>query len=265
MSVQAISWALGVKTGSASLKAVLLVLSNYADEQGRCWPAQATIAREAELSLRTVTTNMGKLEALGLIERGERKRENGSRTSDMITCKMASDPLRKICVPPTQRLRTPPEPVAYPEPLLEPPLDKTDTNVSVYTSNKPEYGADMIDDAVSDYNAICGDVGLAKCQRITKPRRAKIAARIKTDGLMGWAEACKIVAGSAFCRGEGGTGWRADIDFIASESGFTKIMEGKYDDREITNAPSAVTQSRRNALREIISEGAHVSREPDPF
>jgi len=124
---------------------------------------------------------------------------------------------------------------------------------------------DPVGMAVSDYNAICGDVGLAKCQRITKPRRAKIAARIKTDGLMGWAEACKIVAGSAFCRGEGGTGWRADIDFIASESGFTKIMEGKYDDREITNAPSAVTQSRRNALREVISEAAQGQRESDPF
>jgi len=84
MSVSAMAWAKQQKTGSASAKLVLLVLADYADERGCCWPSQATIAREAELTDRSIRTHLLALEELGLIRREERRRENNSRKADDI-------------------------------------------------------------------------------------------------------------------------------------------------------------------------------------
>ncbi len=84
MSVQAITWALEQTTGSATGKAILLCLANYADKHGACFPGQKTLADECEVSVRTVVEWMAKLEELGLLVRSRRFRENGSRTSDSI-------------------------------------------------------------------------------------------------------------------------------------------------------------------------------------
>ena len=54
MSVQAISWALGCKTEKSSDKFVLVVLANYSDQDGFCWPHVGTIAELTMLSVRAV-------------------------------------------------------------------------------------------------------------------------------------------------------------------------------------------------------------------
>lgn len=85
MSIQAVGWAIEVQTGSASRKVVLITLANYADPQGDCWPSQATLARDTELSDRTVRTAMKELEDLGLISRKKRFDKEGKQTTDMVT------------------------------------------------------------------------------------------------------------------------------------------------------------------------------------
>ena len=77
MSVQAISWALSVEAGSPSAKCTLLCIANYADEHGRCWPAQSTIAKQSEQSVDTVQRRIKDLEAAGLLTRQERPDQNG--------------------------------------------------------------------------------------------------------------------------------------------------------------------------------------------
>lgn len=79
MSVQAISWALSVKTGDPSAKVVLVALANYADDRGRCWPAQSTIAEQTEQSVDTVQRRIKDLENLGLLQRMERPYQNGKK------------------------------------------------------------------------------------------------------------------------------------------------------------------------------------------
>ena len=54
MSVQAITWALGCKTEKSSDKFVLVVLANYSDQDGFCWPHVGTIAELTMLSVRAV-------------------------------------------------------------------------------------------------------------------------------------------------------------------------------------------------------------------
>lgn len=88
MSVQAITWALDQTVGSPTGKIVLLCLANYADKDGSCFPGQTTIARECEISRRSVVEWMANLESMGLIARTRRFRANGSRTSDGVLLAM---------------------------------------------------------------------------------------------------------------------------------------------------------------------------------
>lgn len=76
MSWQATSWAERQKTGSAARKALLLILANYADANGRCWPSQETLARGTELSKDTIQRQLKKLIELGLVsvERAPKRR-----------------------------------------------------------------------------------------------------------------------------------------------------------------------------------------------
>lgn len=77
-------WAKRQQVGSPTRKLLLLVLADYADEAWSCFPGQATLAAETELSERSVRRQLAELEADGFITRTERRRDNGYRTSDRI-------------------------------------------------------------------------------------------------------------------------------------------------------------------------------------
>lgn len=85
MSVRAMSAVFAVGGVTASEKLVLLALANCADEQMCCWPSQSRLARDTALSERTVRSVLAALEKRGLVSRRERRRDDGSRASDLIT------------------------------------------------------------------------------------------------------------------------------------------------------------------------------------
>ena len=60
---------------------------------------------------------------------------------------------------------------------------------------------------------------------------------------MVWAEACRRMASSAFCRGENDRGWRADLDFLCQPKSFNGLIEGKYDDRAPRQSQAPPRQS----------------------
>lgn len=70
---------------SAKANSVLRVLADRADTKGRCFPSQACLAEDADLSPRSVFAALKELEATGWIIRERRQRKDGSRTSDLIT------------------------------------------------------------------------------------------------------------------------------------------------------------------------------------
>lgn len=84
MSYQATTWAAKVRTGSHVLKAVLMAVANYADEEGECYPSQARLAFDTELTDRTVREALSRLEEMGIINRTRRSNEDGYRSSDRI-------------------------------------------------------------------------------------------------------------------------------------------------------------------------------------
>jgi len=85
LSFQAMSWALKQPVKTAE-KLLLLVIANYADEQGRAWPSVETLARDTGMSRTSVKRTMKKLEDTGFIRR--QKRVKGYlQTSNLYTLK----------------------------------------------------------------------------------------------------------------------------------------------------------------------------------
>jgi hypothetical protein len=77
MSWRATAWAIGQTTGKAGRKLLLLALANYADEDGICWPSQATLARDTEQSVDTVQRQIVALEELTLLKRERMPKRRG--------------------------------------------------------------------------------------------------------------------------------------------------------------------------------------------
>ena len=80
MSFQAMTWAITQRI-PASQKIVLIVLANYANEKGACWPSLQTIAKDAGISKRTAMRTVEKLIENKIISVKKRRRSTGNQTS----------------------------------------------------------------------------------------------------------------------------------------------------------------------------------------
>lgn len=94
------TWARAQRTGSPGSKAVLMVLADYADERGTCWPAQETIAWETEMSTSTVYRRLRDLEALGLVTTERSKRPDGTWWPNRYRLALAHPPVNLTAGPP---------------------------------------------------------------------------------------------------------------------------------------------------------------------
>lgn len=66
-------------------KTVYMYLKDRCNAEGQCYPAIGTIARELNLSRRTVERAIQDLEKAGLLQKEQRWRENGGRSSLLYT------------------------------------------------------------------------------------------------------------------------------------------------------------------------------------
>lgn len=67
--------------------AVYMYLRERTGGQGTCWPAIGTIARELRLSRSTVQRALNDLYQAGFLEKQNRRRPNGSLTSNLYAVK----------------------------------------------------------------------------------------------------------------------------------------------------------------------------------
>lgn len=89
MSWKASAWAKDQRLGSPAAKSILMCLADSADaDTAECWPSQARLAEDAEVSERTAREWLQRLEEWGLIARKRRTRASGARASDRIVLKL---------------------------------------------------------------------------------------------------------------------------------------------------------------------------------
>lgn len=76
------NWALNLDLEGPGIKAVIMALANYADENHECFPGQELIARQTCQSTRTVQRHLARLVELGLLEKRARGGSGGGRWSN---------------------------------------------------------------------------------------------------------------------------------------------------------------------------------------
>lgn len=111
-----------------------------------------------------------------------------------------------------------------PKPLSPKPLQPS-------PPSPPKGGSSPIEEAIRIFSEEASKAGLPIPKTITADRRRKIEARIREHGPEAWAEACRRMASSPFCRGDNDRGWRADLDFLCQTKSFNGLIEGRYDAR----------------------------------
>ena len=97
------------------------------------------------------------------------------------------------------------------------------------------------------WNDLASSVGLATVAKLTDARKVAITRRAKElvddfdyeNPTAGFSELFSKIRGSPFLRGSESS-WRCDFDWCFALSNFTKIMEGKYENR-----PQKVVSFRR--------------------
>ena len=89
MGFKAINWAYKQATGGPLAKGVLLRLADYANESNEAWPSVAQIARDTEMSARSVIRFLAQLERMGLITITPRI-EDGRQTSNLYKLNLPS-------------------------------------------------------------------------------------------------------------------------------------------------------------------------------
>jgi len=86
------------------------------------------------------------------------------------------------------------------------------------------------DQAVNLFNETAARMGIPKVQKLSETRRKHLRARLReVGGLEGWVAALEKLEAIPAMRGENDRCWKADFDFLVTESRFVKLMEGKYD------------------------------------
>lgn len=83
MSFQAMTWAVEQKVGSQSAKFLLLILANYADNSGMCWPSQERLASDTEMTDRGIRKCLALLVEKGLVSFEERRGTGGVRKTNI--------------------------------------------------------------------------------------------------------------------------------------------------------------------------------------
>ena len=83
MSARAIAWAKRQQTGSATAKAVLVMIAeHYSEQWDRSWPKREVLASETELSAKSISRAVQLLEEIGVLRVERWIRLDGTKLSN---------------------------------------------------------------------------------------------------------------------------------------------------------------------------------------
>ena len=87
-----------------------------------------------------------------------------------------------------------------------------------------------VEEVVNAYALLCPS--LAKVQKLTDKRQKQIKALLKAFSLEEIKTAFTKAEQSDFCKGANDRKWKADFDFLINQNNLTKVLEGRYDNRQ---------------------------------
>lgn len=108
-------------------------------------------------------------------------------------------------------------------------LSESESDNKINTPLPPKGGGmGEIRKAFENYNKAATQLGLPLAAKLTPERERKLRARLKEHGLSGWNDALQALCEQPFCLGEGGQGWRADLDFLLQPKSLNRVRERAY-------------------------------------
>lgn len=181
-------------------KATLVALANFADGDGVCYPGQVRLARMVGCGERSVRRYIDDLEAAGIIDRHQRRRADGSRTSDeyrLVGFLQPANLAGSTAEPTGQSDRTNrpicpglPANLTGHEPSVEPSVEPPGTSLVI----AEEFSA--FKDAWNENRR-----GLPAVAKLTDARKARLRALLKqhgADALAVFIDATRAVAVNSF-------------------------------------------------------------------
>lgn len=233
-------WFLETGNCSGSQALVLLALQSFAGDGGSIYPSYETLAKRAGISRRSAVNAVADLVEAGVLVKHSRTSERGHESNSFTVifdpgdenCTSAND----ICT--SAKSAPPSEKSALPlVQNLHPNIERT---LSRRLSKDNHIVASEVSDAFQAYNDLAEQANWPKAKALSKPRAAKLKARLAdAGGLDGWCDALQRAAGNPFMSGDNERGWRADLDFFLRQSSFTKLIEGSYDRQPTSNSRAA--------------------------
>lgn len=115
------TWAVQAPISRPTAKLTLVCLADYASEEGVCHPSQRSLAERVGVTERALRDALQWLEAEGYLSRTERRRTDGSRTSDAY--QLPPEAYRKNFPHPRKETQSSPEDTSGPttfEPAIDP-------------------------------------------------------------------------------------------------------------------------------------------------
>lgn len=228
-TIMSICWPLQGMTPAQ--KAVLISLSDNANDEGVCWPSIKTIAKRTCLSERGVQLAIRWLVEAELLKKHERY---GRSTVFTITPALYTP--RTECTP---ALSAPPPPHSvHPTPALCSPRTVKEPSIepSTNTGRETRPSGCPVQKIVDLYNELLTPE-LPEVVLMNKDRQAKVRSRWNESPVHQciefWADYFTTVKASAFLMGraEGKNGskpFRATFDWLIAPSNFVKVVEGNY-------------------------------------
>lgn len=108
MSLAAMTWAINAPISRPTAKLALVCLSDYADEDGVCFPSQKALAAKVGVTERALRDALVWLEENGFVSRTMRHRKDGTRASDAYQL-LGVDNRKKSPVDTDNRKKLPPD------------------------------------------------------------------------------------------------------------------------------------------------------------
>ena len=98
-----------------------------------------------------------------------------------------------------------------------------------YSADAEESGAFSPSQIVDIFHSICKSY--PKVRSISEKRKKAIQARLRVHGIDTIKEVFEKAEASDFLKGKNNKNWSADFDWIMTDGNFSKILDGKYDNR----------------------------------
>lgn len=232
-------------------KLVALAIADNANDNGVCWPSVTTIARKCDLSEQGVLNRIKSLQKTGWL-----KVEHKPGCSNTYVINPPTPLTPQQGLPPNAVDPHPPTPLTPPpnavdpnrkEPSFEPSKHK---EPAALTAVQTPPLSPAIKEVIEAWNNL---TGLSKCIKFSEDRTRKLKSRLRDPFFAAnWRAALNKVQASPFCHGEGGRGWKADIDWFLKPDSCLRVMEGKYD--KVAAKPTQSVQSIRKQIFDLENE-----------